>query len=180
MHEGYFGESEAITFAQLNSELPYVQSSFIHQKFSVLINCEYPKRVNGFIEHVLWQQFQNMSQRLDSCLFLTRCPQSLSEDNELQVGQKVNETLERQGLTIGGLTRVIQSERTGLAQVGEIVSQVDQTEVLQGLGVMMYYGDTKYNEETKIAKSEAGPYKAEEAELVHNLIYHCITGLASI
>ena len=45
---------------------------------------------------------------------------------------------------------------------------------------MMYYGDTKYNEETKIAKSEAGPYKAEEAELVHNLIYHCITGLASI
>ena len=71
-----------------------------------------------------------MSQRLDSCLFLTRCPQSISEDNELQVGQKVNDTLERQGLTIGGLTRVIQSERTGLAQVGEIVSQVDQTEVL--------------------------------------------------
>ena len=45
---------------------------------------------------------------------------------------------------------------------------------------MMYYGDTKYNEETKIAKSEAGPYKAEEAERVHNLIHHCIVGLASI
>ena len=54
LDEKYFESPEALVYAQLNTELPYVQSSFLNYKFSALINCDKVKRVRGFVEHAIW------------------------------------------------------------------------------------------------------------------------------
>ena len=56
LDEKYFESPEALVFAQINAELPYVDASFLNYKFSALINCDKLKRVKGFVEHALWYQ----------------------------------------------------------------------------------------------------------------------------
>lgn len=55
LHERYFDNEEALTFVQLHTELPYLKSSYLNGKFSVLINCDYAERAAGFAEHAFWQ-----------------------------------------------------------------------------------------------------------------------------
>ena len=54
LNEQYFDSPEALVFAQLNAELPYVQASYLNDKVTALINCDNLKRVQGFVEHALW------------------------------------------------------------------------------------------------------------------------------
>lgn len=54
LNEGFFETPEALVFAEINSELPYINASYINGKFSVLANCDKPKRLHGFIEHAIW------------------------------------------------------------------------------------------------------------------------------
>ena len=56
LEENYFDSPEALVYAQLNAELPYVQTSFLNYKFSAFVNCDNSKRVQGFVEHALWHQ----------------------------------------------------------------------------------------------------------------------------
>lgn len=54
LDEKFFDEPEALAFAQLNVELPYIAASFLTGKFSVLANCDSPERLNGFVESAVW------------------------------------------------------------------------------------------------------------------------------
>lgn len=54
LDEDFFKSREALLFAQLNAELPYVQHSYLNNKFGVLVNCDFPKRLTGFVEHIIW------------------------------------------------------------------------------------------------------------------------------
>ena len=85
-----------MTFAELNYELAFLQPSYLNYRVSVLINCDKPKRLQGFIEHTLWHQAEKASQRLESCLFLTT--ELLAE--EVKFGTKVEETLIKERLTV--------------------------------------------------------------------------------
>ena len=79
LNEGYFEAAEALVFAEINAELPYVSASYITGKCSVLVNCDRPKRLQGFIEHAIWNQTVKMHQSADQCLFIT------AEENEQPV-----------------------------------------------------------------------------------------------
>ena len=83
---------------------------------------------------------------------------------------------------MSSLTEAISATgEAGFQQIGEIISQVDENPVLQGLGVMLYYADTKLEselEESKVAE-EPTPM-ANEAHSMQNLLLHCIIGLCSV
>ena len=54
LNENFFVSSEALVFAQLNTELPYVKKSYLNNKFCALVHCDFPNRLTGFLEHLIW------------------------------------------------------------------------------------------------------------------------------
>ena len=79
-------------------------------------------------------------------------------------------------MTLDSLLTPIESELVGLAQVAEVTMEVDEVDILQGLGVMLYYGDTKASKE----EVKATPEDKKELSGVRDLLHHCIMGLAAI
>ena len=89
---------------------------------------------------------------------------------------KVQTVLTREQMTLDTLLKPIDTELIGLGQIAEIIREVDKNEVLQGLGVMLYYGDTKASRE----EIKASPEDKKELSGVRDLLHHCIMGLAAI
>ena len=88
---------------------------------------------------------------------------------------RVEPLLKNEDLTLQSIFKSVTCERSEpktLARVAELTRHVDNVDALRGLGVKLYYGDTKVD-----SKAEAG-LKARTC--ARDLLNHVILGLASI
>ena len=100
---------------------------------------------------------------------------------EEHYNDQVGQLLRSESISLSSILKPVtcqseSSQSNTLAMVAELTRQVDQTEELKGLGVKLYYGDTKVN--SKVEAS--GDDDAKGRSCARDLLNHVISGLAAI
>lgn len=111
---------------------------------------------------------------LKQCILLAHCREL---PTEAQFNDKVAQHLKQEAITFSDILKPVTcpgSSPNTLARVAELTRHVDQTEDLKGLGVKLYYGDTKVD--SKVDRDA----DVKSRSCARDLLSHVISGLAAI